>query len=242
MSEINDPELMDYYYKKIVNNEDVMKANGRLWSLSLDQQLREQVVLYNFNFKIVSENLQNFQNIDNIEEEIKRHWAFLHSARHIHLLVNEDYYKSMRDKYPEEKPSFSNEEEILIKELEEKKRIEIESYKYVKERFNLISLDENPKKTITESQLNSNEEENDLKSEENIENLLITKDSTINKEIKSLNEEISLNNQDFKNQENIPIDNSIKEIDDLFENAKKLKLEELRSLNGNKLSIIIDLI
>lgn len=160
MLETVDRSKMNYICNKIVENEKIIENNAKFWTLYLDNQLREFVILYNFNFFEVANRFHGFISIDKRyefnENEIRRHWSFLHSMRYLNLVVDNDYYSQLKKR-------FNIEEEMKVKqvieeenrrkeELKEKKRRDeeeeekrnqdnIQKVKY--ERFNLITIDTN---------------------------------------------------------------------------------------------------
>jgi hypothetical protein len=273
----NDPETMLYYYTKTVENEKVLEGNGKYWSLNLDQTLKTLVVLYNFNFHEIAEKLQSLmpKNIEPLEEEIKRHWAFLHAARCLRIYVDEEYYTSMREKLPDSNIKLPNIKKISDSEEQDKKRLEKENDKYINERFNLISLnyeginknkdtkndqkiDKNCDKNIEESftmntmnnvdsNANKNENHEIIKTEEDKfckflhpagkkENLNCCTITNIPEKSENYNDKSPIicedniqSYSDFK-----ILDQSMKEIEELFEKANKLKGEELTYISHKK--------
>jgi hypothetical protein len=143
----NDPETMHYYYTKTIENEKVIEANAKYWSFNLDKTLKSLVILFNFNFQEIAERLQSLmpKKIELLEEEIKRHWAFLHAARCLRMDVDDDYYRVTKEKFPDENIINIIKEVPKIAEKEEKIRLEKENEKFINERFNLISFKEDKK-------------------------------------------------------------------------------------------------
>lgn len=180
MCERVDHERMNYVCTKIMENEKILQSNGRLWTLFLDNKLKEFVILYNFNFFEVANRFHQFISINKKyefnEDEMRRHWAFIHAARYLNITIDEDYYDDMRQKYKvqeEVKKKKIDPEEVKKKELEEKvkNQKEIEKLKY--ERFNLITInpdEQNVKEErskeidtqIPEEKGNTNEEEEEI--------------------------------------------------------------------------------
>ena len=160
MLETVDKNKMNYTCNKIVENEKIIENNAKFWTLYLDNQLKEFVILYNFNFFEVANRFHGFISIDKRyefnENEIRRHWSFLHAMRYLNFPVDNEYYLQLKKR-------FNIEEEMKVKqvieeenrrkeELKEKKRREeeeeekrnqenIQKVKY--ERFNLITIDTN---------------------------------------------------------------------------------------------------
>lgn len=140
-----DSESMNYFCKKTVENEKILESNGKLWTTALDMQLKEFVILYNFNFYDIANRFHNFisekKRYEFTEDEIRRHWAFIHATRYLNISIDEEYYERMRLKYKVEdiaKKKITPEEE-KNKEVEDKKiQKEIEKMRY--ERFNLITV------------------------------------------------------------------------------------------------------
>jgi hypothetical protein len=270
----NDPETMLYYYTKTVENEKVLEGNGKYWSVNLDQILKTLVVLYNFNFHQIEEKLESLmpKNIELLEEEIKRHWAFLHAARCLRITVNEEYYTSMREKLPDSNIIHPKIKKISDSEEQNKKRLEKENEKYINERFNLISLND---ESINKNKDTKNDQKIDKNCDKNIEESFTMKyvGSNANKfeshqiieteedkfckflhpaekkenskcytitNIQEKSENFNVKSpiicdDDIQTNRNFNIlDQSMKEIDDLFEKANKIKGEELLNISHKK--------
>jgi hypothetical protein len=224
MFDIVDPERMNYFCKKTIENEKVLESNGKLWSTELDRQLKEFVILYNFNFYEVANRFHSFlsekKKYEFTEDEIRRHWAFIHSARYLNISLDETYYEAQRTKYKVEeirKKKVTPEEEKQI-DLE-KKRIneKIEQMRY--DRFNLISVrpDSNEDNKIV-----INEKSEDVSNEENKQYLIENFDSTNN--TKSNEVTINANEPNESNAlNNVNQDEEDDVIHNLFKINKKVR-------------------
>ena len=233
----NESDTMKYYYKNTVENEKVLEGNGKIWNSQLDKTLREIVVVYNFNFAAIAEIFKNLfgKKIDRPEEEIKRHWAFLHAARHVNLTVNEEYYKQIRKNFLEDDDVRTEKVLDIIKnEEEEKIKMQRENEKFRNDRFNLITLG-------TEEDFKKNENKNQNIIEENLTDEIINiehNENTIPYVEDSIINEVDVTEKEFYVQskfENLntnatvneavkeSVNETAKEIDELFEQAKNNK-------------------
>ena len=83
---------------KVLLSEKVIEGNINLWTTHLDECLKEFVILYNFNFFNIATKFHSFISFpykyDFSEDEVRRHWAFLHAARIKKMTIDEDYYNS----------------------------------------------------------------------------------------------------------------------------------------------------
>jgi hypothetical protein len=226
MIEKIDDERMNYVCNKILENKKILDSNGKLWTTFLDIQLKEFVILYNFNFYEVANRFHDFMSMHKkyefTEDEIRRHWSFLHAARYLNLQVDDEYYKARKINMREEEDEIKKEKERdqrRKKELEEeeKTRKEIEKYRY--ERFNLITInpEEDFKKKEKEDKLAKSKVENDpevLDNEEieleinegkeksnNVAHLKVKIDTDINENL--FNDDDDIINNIFKNSKNM---------------------------------------
>jgi hypothetical protein len=238
-----DSESMDYFCKKTVENEKILESNGKLWTTALDMQLKEFVILYNFNFYDIASRFHNFisekKRYDFTEDEIRRHWAFIHAARYLNITVDEDYYQRMSTKYKVEeirKKKITPEEE-KNKELEEKKiQKEIEKMRY--ERFNLITVpnpdDEIKNKEKLEGNLNienSGEsgqqgkrmeimevspEQDQNETENNQQKIILEKSQSTTNDKES--NKLKINISETNENENLPGEKNLEEDDEVINN------------------------
>ncbi len=95
----------DEYYditNKLLQSEKVIEGNINLWTTYLDECLTDFVILYNFNFFDIASKFHNFISFpykyEFSEDEVKRHWAFLHAARVKNITIDEDYYELIRSR------------------------------------------------------------------------------------------------------------------------------------------------
>jgi len=87
---------------KILHSEKVIEGNINLWTTYLDECLKQFVILCNFNFFDIASKFHSFISFpykyDFSEDEIRRHWAFLHAARVKKITIDEDYYTLIRSR------------------------------------------------------------------------------------------------------------------------------------------------
>ena len=62
----------------------------------------DYVIIYNFNFSIIAEKFQELiafpLKYDFTEDEIRKHWAFLHAARQLDIEIDNAYYNELKEK------------------------------------------------------------------------------------------------------------------------------------------------
>jgi len=151
MNERMDHERMTYVCNNIMENKKILVNNAKLWSVFLDNQLTEFVILYNFNFYQVSNRFQDFismnKKYDFSEDEIRRHWSFIHAARYLNIPIDDKYYDNIKSNYKNEENEKNNLIECNLRQEEKRKKDQeehqkllnnMEKYKY--ERFNLITI------------------------------------------------------------------------------------------------------
>jgi hypothetical protein len=116
-------ERANQLFNKILENENFLFSNYKLWSSDLDIWLKDWVIIYNFNFSKIADKFQDTigypLKYDYTEEEVRKHWAFLHAARSLGVDITETYYDDIKKKYKKE---FENKE----KHLEEQKLKDLE--------------------------------------------------------------------------------------------------------------------
>ena len=80
-------ENMNFWCNRTINNVSIQISNSKIWTFFLDNKLRDFVIEYNFNFADIANRFQEFiaypYKYDFTEEEIRKHWAFLHSSRYL---------------------------------------------------------------------------------------------------------------------------------------------------------------
>jgi len=98
---IKEQSQLERIFNKTIKNYDVIESNITLWTPYLDNYLRELVLLFNFNFNEIATRFQDLialpYKYDFSEEEVSRHWAFLHASRELRMSINEEYYESLRN-------------------------------------------------------------------------------------------------------------------------------------------------
>ena len=116
-------EKIFYVCEKIINNENVLKANATIWDTFKDNILKQMVLIFNFDFNEISKSFEKFFKIvhKNDDEkynfvynpnECRRHWGFLHAMRLLNKNVDENYYINVQNVYQKEKNV--NEENVKI--------------------------------------------------------------------------------------------------------------------------------
>ena len=99
---LNDSDEHTNLADKILMSDKVIHGNIYLWTTYLDECLKEFVLLYNFNFFNIATKFHSFISFpykyDFSEDEIRRHWAFLHAARVRGVIIDEDYYNLYRSR------------------------------------------------------------------------------------------------------------------------------------------------
>jgi hypothetical protein len=114
-------------FTNILENENFLFGNYRLWSVDLDIWLKDWVIIYNFNFPKIAEKFQDTIGFplkyDYTEDEIRKHWAFIHAARSLGKEIDSRYYDELKIKYKSEfdkKQKHLEEEKLKALEEEEK--------------------------------------------------------------------------------------------------------------------------
>ena len=111
MNESKQLTQLERIYNKTLKNNEVIESNITLWTPHLDNYLRDLVLLFNFNFNDIANKFQEIialpYKYDFSDEEVARHWAFLHSARELKVVVDEDYYDQLRINREKKKVQFS---------------------------------------------------------------------------------------------------------------------------------------
>lgn len=264
MLETVDKERMNYICNKIIDNEKIIENNAKFWTLYLDNQLREFVILYNFNFFEVASRFHGFISIDNRyefnENEIRRHWSFLHSMRYLNKTVDNDYYTQLKKKFMieeeiKEKKIIDEENRIREEDRDRKKREEeeenkrnMESIQKVKyERFNLITIDTNIDKDedkvkennvpLEKKNVFTNLEENKDKTDKEWEDCNIIENTHKDIYTSNYNQENKTSDHNKINDKNLndhsdDFFESDEFINDIFINQKKLKHTTLDNEKG----------
>ena len=116
---MNSNERIKYACEHIITNEKVIESNRTLWGVYKDKLLKEIVLMMNFDFSKIAERFdkvcRNEKIIINGEEqetkynenELRRHFGFLHAMSVLGKEVNSDYYERIQKENKEQK------EEIL---------------------------------------------------------------------------------------------------------------------------------
>lgn len=185
-----DESRMKYICNKIIENRLIQISNSSIWTAFLDDQLREFVIQYNFNFFEVANRFHEFiafpYKYDFSEDEIRRHWSFLHACRYLNKEIDDEYYDKLKARAKEE----SKEQEKLVVEDHldlEKEQKEIEKYRA--QRFNLIEINSEGGKNMENLSKDKNIYDNDnpvdqiLKNDEHfekcIENIELRKNENV---------------------------------------------------------------
>ena len=139
-----DEENMIFQCNRTLNNKTIQISNSKIWTYFLDNQLRDFVIEYNFNFADIANRFQEFiaypYKYDFTEEEIRKHWAFMHSSRYLKKDIDDEFYDNLKKNYTESKLKDEEEDMIIAeqidfeKECAEQERIRKErEQKYVNE-------------------------------------------------------------------------------------------------------------
>lgn len=182
MLETVNKERMTYTCNKIIENQKIIENNAKFWTFYLDNQLKQFVILYNFNFFEVANRFHGFISMKNKyefnENEIRRHWSFLHAMRYLNKPVDNEYYTEIKKKFKIEEElreqKIIDEESRRTEDIREKKRKEeedeikrnqeiIQKLKY--ERFNLITIKTNILQNNLENGTNEKEPHNKIQEE-----------------------------------------------------------------------------
>lgn len=125
---------LEEYYVKTIDYDRVLEGNLLLWTEYLDNCLKDYVIRYNFNFFEVANRFHEFISFpykyDFSEEECRFHWSFLHSARSLNIVIDDDYYKRLKEKNkdftkkPKTKNEYTDVVEILDEELVNQNKLE----------------------------------------------------------------------------------------------------------------------
>ncbi len=187
---------MKYVCNKIFENKAILSSNSRIWTGFLDDKLRDYVVEYNYNFFEVANRFHDFiafpYKYDFAEDEIRRHWSFLHACRYLGIEIDDEYYDKLKSKAKEEEKEASvnqpKEDEL---DLEKEKR---EMEKFKAERFNLIDMGAGKSKEkeseAVKNEINyDNPVEHNLRNDEQFEKCIENIDLKTNKNI----EEVEVN-------------------------------------------------
>jgi len=245
-----DKENMDFYCNRIINNSSILISNSKIWTFFLDNKLRDFVIEYNFNFADIANRFQEFiaypYKYDFTEEEIRKHWAFLHSCRYFNRDIDEDFYDSHKANYNQ----LAEEEENLIiqekidfeKELKEQEKLRREEEQ---KRINENNIKEKKNKINKEELLYNNngkrKENENNKDKTNIDNKEEEVDTNINKNIK-IHQEIKKDSLTINNNKNNNTNYNIVNNPDtslIFKDKKDLTDEIISSKGNSEIKKII---
>lgn len=172
--------------KSIIENENIKRANAKLWNVNLDNTLHELIVVCNFNYFDICNKFHKFiiapKRYEYTVDEIRRHWSFLYSCRLIGFKPEQTYYANLKEKYIDIKKERENN---YVNSFNTQKAIFYDS-----DRLKDISTSNNCN--------NLNEEHNNSKQIKNKENILLNKNANNN-----TNEESSINKTNCKEIKNI---------------------------------------
>ena len=140
---------LNEYYTKTVDYDRVLEGNLLLWTEYLDNCLKDYVIRYNFNFFEVANRFHEFISFpykyDFSEEECRFHWSFLHAARALNLVVDDEFYKKLKEKHKDftKKPKTDNDCTDLVDMLDEElvKQNKIEAIAKPKEIVNVANME-----------------------------------------------------------------------------------------------------
>lgn len=112
---MNSNERIQYACEHIIINEKVIESNKTLWNVYKDKLLKEIVIMMNFDFTKIAQRFdkvcKNEKLIINGEEqetkydenELRRHFGFLHAMSVLGKEVNSDYYESLQNEKKDQK-------------------------------------------------------------------------------------------------------------------------------------------
>lgn len=107
ITEADFKERIDYACNHIIVNDNVIKSNLTKWDSYKDNMLKQLVIVLNFNFAEIAKRFDKLCGINHTkpnqeptynETELRRHYAFLYSMRHLNNSVGNDYYHQLHDK------------------------------------------------------------------------------------------------------------------------------------------------
>lgn len=155
-----DKEKMNFMCNRTMNKTYIQISNSKIWTYFLDNKLKDFVIEYNFNFADIANRFQEFiaypYKYDFTEEEIRRHWAFLHSCRYLGKEIDEDFYDT-------QKKNFSHlaqeEEDLIISEKIDFEKEQKEQEKIRRER-DLKYASQNPNKVKSEKEKSDEDKKN----------------------------------------------------------------------------------
>ncbi len=212
-----DKENMDFYCNRIFNNNSIQISNSKIWTYFLDNKLRDFVIEYNFNFADIANRFQEFiaypYKYDFTEEEIRKHWAFLHSCRYLNKDIYEDFYDSQKANYNQ----LAEEEENLIiqekidfeKEQKEQEKLRREKdQKYINENNKVVKVN----KLNQESSLINDKEKNQENKNDLIKSNKINKDEVDDEIVNTNINKVNKNHQEIKKDSLINNNNNNKNL------------------------------
>ena len=208
MIENLDEERMNYICNKTLENRSVQMSNSKIWTHFLDNQLRDFVIEYNFNYYEIANRFHEFIaypfKYDFSEEEIRRHWAFLHSCRFLGKEIDDDYYDALK---ANSKIFAQEEEDLAIQEKIDFEKDQKEQEKIRVERFSMIDIS-GKEKIKDEVKLEDTVIDKTLKNDEQFEKCIDEiKTDKLNYLKEELEEEVTTNLASDKNA-NAPINNN----------------------------------
>ena len=219
-------EIMDrsnYIFKKIISNEKIVYSNYKIWNYDYDKWLMDYVIIFNFNFDIIAEKFQEIiafpLKYDFTEEEIRRHWAFLHAARKLNIEIDNAYYNELKEKNDSLKEKEKLIEEENIKDIQK----ELDLEKINAERFE-FSLGKKNKIEETEIIYEKNEENNDELHNANDQPIILVDPMNSNQQSEKI--------KDIPSTHNITEEDEDEKIFNEILNTKKY-YKELNYLNFN---------
>lgn len=158
----------------VIENEEIKKANSKLWTPYLDRKLHEYMVIYNFNYYEIANKFHEIIVLpiryDFTEDEIRRHWSFLYCCRMVGFVPEETYYSNLKNKYKDLKITelkFDNSNQAAAsKDNSESISSSDDIYKYelVNEDENAIKKQSKADKLEIVTQQSGIEEENEVSS------------------------------------------------------------------------------
>jgi hypothetical protein len=225
MFEHVDDNRMKYICNKIIDNKAIFLSNSRIWTAFLDDQVRDFVVQYNFNFFEVANRFHDFiafpYKYDFSEDEIRRHWSFLHACRYLGIEIDDEYYDKLKTRAKEVEKEVNSSKEKVEDEIDlEKEKREIEKFKA--ERFNLIDMGQGKSKekgSETDVKIyDDNPVEQNLKNDDHFEKCIENIDLKRNENGQEVEVYTTISNNEKTNIKNETAKNSKPEIKNIKNN------------------------
>lgn len=198
-------ERVNNMFNKIISNETINYSNYKLWSVDRDRWLKDYVIIFNFNFKSIADKFQEViafpLKYDYTEDEVRKHWMFLHAARELNIEVDNHFYNQLKEKNAHFVEKEKEIEEENIKEIQ--KQIDLEKIKAERFEFSLGKKNEtNTKEAVPELENPAEVADEQIEKSEKVEENL---NEEINKEevVEPVNSQQKINEYAEEQSKNI---------------------------------------